>query len=112
MFQEFARHRFQDVKQGDLHVATLTQEAAHMRSARTECSESSTAIKIREMMAFPRGVVVGRGCGIICHQASEGERWNSSTTGNASEAKSQYRMRIASEWVPAWKTISSSSVSE
>jgi hypothetical protein len=28
-------------------------------------------------------------CGIIRHQTSEGERWNSATTGNTSPAKSQ-----------------------
>ena len=38
--------------------------------------------------------------------------WNSSTVGPTRAAKSWYRILMASWWVPAWKTISSSSVSK
>jgi len=82
LIQEFARHRFQHVKQRDLHVASVTQHPGGVPRVidgdqHTRDDGASTRNRRRKE------------CGIIRHQTSEGERWNSATTGNTSPAKSQ-----------------------
>ena len=106
MFQEFARHRLQHVKQSDLHVASVAQQGTHIaqglggvsRVIDGDQDSRENVIPARSCRREGREV---KNATSLRLQTSEGERWNSATTGNASEAKSQYRIRIASEWVPA-----------
>ena len=100
MFQEFARHRLQHMKQRDLHIASLTQQGPHIAHTPAEGSESSTAIEVRQRTLCPRGTVVQRVFGFISHQTYKGEQWNSSTTGKTRPGKIHVAHADRVRWVP------------